>query len=344
MKFQVGDKVLVRHSNEEGEVVDIINDQMVMVEVKGVRFPAYSDQIEFPYFKRFTEKKVVPTTKPKPSIERIKPEPAGPRQISGLGNGIWLSFLPVFDKDVFEDDVVDYFKVYLVNQTPDHYDFDYWLRLGGATDMELSSTILPNGEFYLQNVPLEKLNDKARFDFDFSLSPAKAGKAEHFEVSHKIRAKQLFQKLEALRKRQEATFSDLLFDRYPDAPFKESKGTGLDLSKLQNAGFKIYDAKQARQHLEPARTVIDLHIEKLTDNWSRMNAGEMLDLQLRTFEKYYELALAHHQATLTVIHGVGTGRLREEIHELLSYKKDVKSFINQYLPAYGYGATEIYFK
>ena len=53
MKFQVGDKVFVLHSNEEGEVVDIINNKMVMVDVRGVKFPAYIDQLDFPYFKRF---------------------------------------------------------------------------------------------------------------------------------------------------------------------------------------------------------------------------------------------------------------------------------------------------
>ena len=58
MKFQVGDKVVVIHSNEEAEVVDIINNKMVMVDVRGVKFPAYIDQLEFPYFKRFTEKKL----------------------------------------------------------------------------------------------------------------------------------------------------------------------------------------------------------------------------------------------------------------------------------------------
>jgi hypothetical protein len=40
MKFQVGDRVLILHSNEEGEVVDIINNKMVMVDVRGVKFPA----------------------------------------------------------------------------------------------------------------------------------------------------------------------------------------------------------------------------------------------------------------------------------------------------------------
>jgi len=34
-----GDKVLMLHSNEEGEVVEIINNKMVMVDVRGVKFP-----------------------------------------------------------------------------------------------------------------------------------------------------------------------------------------------------------------------------------------------------------------------------------------------------------------
>jgi hypothetical protein len=44
-------------------VIDIINDNMVMVEVRGVKFPAYNDQLEYPYFKRFTEKKLFPEPK-----------------------------------------------------------------------------------------------------------------------------------------------------------------------------------------------------------------------------------------------------------------------------------------
>ena len=59
MKYQPGDKVLILHSQEEGEVVEIINDKMVLIDVEGVRFPVYMDQIDFPYFKRFSEKKIV---------------------------------------------------------------------------------------------------------------------------------------------------------------------------------------------------------------------------------------------------------------------------------------------
>jgi dsDNA-specific endonuclease/ATPase MutS2 len=70
----------------------------------------------------------------------------------------------------------------------------------------------------------------------------------------------------------------------------------------------------------------------------------MLTLQLQIFEKYFDLAVAHHLPSMIAIHGVGSGRLRDEIHDLLRMKRNVKSFINQYLARYGYGATEIFFQ
>jgi dsDNA-specific endonuclease/ATPase MutS2 len=88
---------------------------------------------------------------------------------------------------------------------------------------------------------------------------------------------------------------------------------------------------------------VDLHIEKLTDSWKQLTNFEILSMQLKAFEKYYDLALAHYQPTLTVIHGIGEGKLKDEIHEILKTKKEVKSFVNQYSNLYGYGATEIFF-
>ena len=75
-----------------------------------------------------------------------------------------------------------------------------------------------------------------------------------------------------------------------------------------------------------------------------MSNYEILGLQIKTFEKYYDLALAHMQPSLIVVHGLGTGKLRDEIHDLLRHRREVKSFVNQYHPQFGWGATEIYFQ
>ena len=102
--------------------------------------------------------------------------------------------------------------------------------------------------------------------------------------------------------------------------------------------------KDVKKHLPPAKSVIDLHIEKLSDNWQHLSNAEILDMQLKEFEKWYDLAVAHHLQSMIVIHGVGSGKLRDEIHEILKTKKEVRYFINQYDPRFGYGATEIFFK
>ena len=83
MKYQIGDKIIVLHSDEEGQVVDIINDKMVMIEVRGVKFPAYMDQIDFPYFKMFSQKTIVP--KKKIFIDEIRKEKPTPKKKVAMG-------------------------------------------------------------------------------------------------------------------------------------------------------------------------------------------------------------------------------------------------------------------
>jgi hypothetical protein len=338
MKFEIGDKVLVLHSEEEGEVVEIINNKMVMVDVKGVRFPAYIDQLDFPYFKRFSEKKIFPSKKEKQYVDDVRKEKQPIKQ--RIADGVWLTFLPVFLTDEFGDELVEEFKLHLVNRTELVFNFIYKLNYFGHADFDLKNTINPFEDFYLHDVPFADLNDNPVFSFEFSLPKPEKAKAEYFESSLKLKAKQLFNKIEEIKQKNEPTFSYRLFERYPDRAIEE----GFDMSNLSAKGYKVYDAKKMRQHLDPPRSVVDLHIEKLVEDWNGMSNFEILGIQLKNFEKYYDLALAHIQSSLIVIHGVGEGKLRDEIHDRLRLKREVKSFVNQYHPLYGYGATEIYFQ
>jgi hypothetical protein len=348
MKFEVGDKVVIQHSNEEGEVVEVINDKMVLVDVRGVKFPAYTDQLDFPYFKRFTEKKLFPEEKkPKKYIDQLpaeKPVPGRKRErIAQLADGVWLTFLPVFDSDEFGDDVVESLKIHLVNNTPLDYQFSYHLNYFGKSDFDLDGNIPTLQDFYLHDIPFANLNDNPVFECEFSLVKPDKSHAEHYETSLKLKAKQVFGRIEEIKKKGEATFSFKLFDDYPFRPYEEEK-TPDTRSILAGSGFRIYEASKARQHLEAARSELDLHADKLTDKAASLDNFEILTLQLQTFDKYFDLALAHHLPSMVVIHGVGTGKLRDEIHEMLRTKRQVKSFVNRYDPRYGYGATEIFFQ
>ena len=335
MKYTIGDKIIVMLTNEEGKVVEIMNEKMVMIEVKGVKFPAYMDQIDFPYFNMFSKKTVV--DKKKIFIDHVKNEKT-PVRIK-VDNGVFISFMPIYDKDIFDDDVVEKLKVHLINQTETSYTFSYNLFFNGQSSFDLKNTIEPLHEFYLHDVKFDDLSDSPRFDVEFSLTEPDKKKAPYFETSLKLKGKQIFKKIEEIKLKNEPTFSYSLFDTYPDKIDNEK----VDLSALGNAGFRLYDLSRIKEHLAPARTVVDLHIEKLSDSWKHLSNFEILTIQLKEFEKYYELAVLNIQPTLTIIHGVGTGKLRNEIHELLKSKREVKSFVNQFSASYGYGATEIYF-
>lgn len=335
MKYQLGDIVLLLHSQEEGEVVEIMSDEMLLVDVNGVQFPVYMDQIDFPYFKRFSEKKNVFSKKDKIYIDNLKKEEVTKKY--HVHSGVWLSFLPVFDKDIFDDDVVEKFKIYLLNQTNEPYQFLYQIKFKGAPEFHLTNIVLSFNEFYLHDIPFEEMNDAPKFEFDFTLSYPNKKKALHFETSFKIKAKQLFQKIEEMKFKNEPTFSFLLFENYPDK-------TEEIIPDYQNSHGQLYEISKTKQMLGPARSVVDLHIEKLTDNWKGLSNFEILTIQLKHFEKYYNLAVAHRQPNLIVIHGIGTGKLRNEIHEILKRKKEVRTFANQYHHDFGFGATEIFFQ
>ena len=337
MKYQVGDKVLILHSNEEGEIIEILNDKMVIVDVKGVKFPVYMDEIDFPYFRQFSSKKMFPQKKEKRYVDDVRKEKS---PVHKIVDGVWLSFLPVMDIDEFGDDVVEELKVHIINRTYSSYKFYYRLQFFGKSEFELKNQVNSFADFYLHDVPFSDMSDSPVFTFEFSLVQPEKTKAVFYEASLKFRPKQLFEKIEEIKKKGEATFSYRLFEHYPDKPEEEK----LTLDSLSAKGVKIYNAKEAREHLAPARTVVDLHIEKLLEDWHHLSNGEILNIQLKEFEKWYELAVAHRQSHLIVIHGVGSGRLRDEIHDALRLKKEVKSFVNQYHPSFGYGATEIYFQ
>jgi len=335
MKFQVGDRIMIVHSGEEGKILDFIHVNMALVEVADVSFPVFLDQIDFPYYKLFTEKKELKKRLKvsKRSIENIRTETQKP---SLTFDGILLSLLPVFDKIVFEEDTIDYFRLTLINATPDSIHFMYKLILAKQTSFELTSQLQPGQDVYLHNVSIEEMNESPRFIFSFSLDATVANKKTTMEVQHRIKPKQLFSDLEKMRKTNQAHFTYELLKNWPD---KEEQAE----SQFPHGGERRQLTHMSKRIPNPP-SVIDLHIEKLTPHWKNLMPHEILDLQIAAFEQSYEAIVYHRQPMLTVIHGVGKGVLRDEIHALLHAKREVSSFIHQFHPLFGYGATEIYLR
>ncbi len=338
MKYTVGDKILMLHSKEEGTVVDIINDKMVMVEVGGTSFPVYLDQIDFPYFHRFTQKKAPLPKQRTPGEEIRREKPSAPQRPE---KGMFLTMLPVFESDGY-DEVVSTLKFHLLNETNKIFGFHFEIWLNNSLFLELKQDIHPFQHTYLADLDFDQLNDNPRFEFVFTPKDGDLTLAAIYQKTWKVKAKQLFQQLGELQQKQQATINYALFDKYP----LRSETDAYGFSPVEKKKLSTLTSVQSVKNTTPvtAKLEVDLHIDKLTSDWKGLSNLEMLAIQLNEFQHQLDLAITQRQDKLIVIHGIGTGKLRDEVHEILKTTPEVKFFVNQYHPFYGYGATEIYFK
>ncbi len=93
---------------------------------------------------------------------------------------------------------------------------------------------------------------------------------------------------------------------------------------------------------EMREEVVDLHLEK-TRMGDKIPTQDALFHQLDEFEKALDKAIAAGKLELRVVHGLGKGKLKEEIHKLLAKHPQVKTFSSEYSMRYGYGSTLISF-
>ena len=93
--------------------------------------------------------------------------------------------------------------------------------------------------------------------------------------------------------------------------------------------------KSQKQENRQSILKIDLHIELLTDNFQYMDNFDIVQIQLNVCQKKIEKALNSNYQKIIIVHGIGTGVLKTEIHKLLQNYK-----LRYYLSKDG-GATEV---
>ena len=173
--------------------------------------------------------------------------------------------------------------------------------------------------------------------FHWAISKAGTAKAAPVMDVLRIRPSRLFEQMHALQQSGAPSFQYLLTAATTgNKKVAEAGGTAI----IEPAAVPI-PTQQPRVYL---RDEIDLHIEQITRDYHAMSNGEILALQLNVLEHYLELATAYHQQRLMVIHGLGTGVLRNEVHRILSTTNNVVRYNNEWHGRYGFGATEVIFE
>jgi hypothetical protein len=112
--------------------------------------------------------------------------------------------------------------------------------------------------------------------------------------------------------------------------------------KLQDIGISdthlIFDIQQIKKSMSAGKfhrpmidvhrpsKEIDLHADKLGLDSSKISKAEILIIQKNTCLQFIEAALSHQYKNITIIHGIGSGKLREEIWEILTTYPEIRSF------------------
>jgi hypothetical protein len=89
---------------------------------------------------------------------------------------------------------------------------------------------------------------------------------------------------------------------------------------------------------------IDLHIEALVDDHRNMSNGEIIETQLNRFEAALQTAIISKVQKIVFIHGVGNGKLKQEIINKLNRKYPDFQYQDASFKEYGFGATMVYIK
>ena len=332
MKFSIGDLILLRRTGEEGHVTAFINKDMVEVEVAGISFPVHLDDIDHPYLKWFTDKTIKKKKLSPP--EQLPVEKITERK-QRLAKGVYLSFLPVYKTDEMEE-VVDCLKVFLLNELPGPVKFTYDVRLSNKSEFKHEGALHAFGNVYLHSVNYQDMNDQPRFHWQLT-DTVNAG-METADGILRIRPAKLFDHITHLLQHSEPSFSYLLIEDFLPVKKKEP------VEKYEPVNTSPASPLVTVRTIEAARYEIDLHIEQLVGNKKGLTNSDIVKIQLDTLQHYLQLAIVHRQERMVVIHGLGKGRLREEVHAILKQMPEVGRYKNEWSGKYGFGATEIYFR
>lgn len=122
------------------------------------------------------------------------------------------------------------------------------------------------------------------------------------------------------------------------------KPTAVDTEKIKEQVGAASPLQQESFILKAPEHEVDLHIEKLTEDFATLSNSAMLKLQMQHFQDALDRAIATNMHEIVFIHGAGNGILRKEVQKILSRTSGIKYFEDAKKEKFGYGATLVKLK
>ena len=340
MNFKIGDKVRFLNEKGEGIVSKLINKTTVGVTIEdGFEIP-YSVSALILLQDHITAEIAVNSEKNEVTSVQIKSNKQLKKQEP---EGIYVAFSPEKINDILHSDI----NVWFINNTEYKLMFTYSLLQNGNFITLKTGSVKAFESLLIETIDRKELSDFSNFKIEILFFDEK-------EHQHQAPVSEII-KLKPIKLYKENAFTQngfisesalimtvtRLSDSFQDPAQQISKA---DLSKIlfQKQTYST-TAKKSKPHISndpSAEMEINLHIEELLDNYKGMSNGEIIQVQLKHFQQALDKAINEHYRKLVVIHGVGNGRLKGEVRNILSSYNNLKHHDASY-SKYGFGATEI---
>lgn len=138
---------------------------------------------------------------------------------------------------------------------------------------------------------------------------------------------------------------DITRNDVPQRPMTIDSGHLEDAMRSKRRADEQPQARRvSRRDIRPAANeplVVDLHISELLDTTAGLDNADMLQVQLREFNRVMEENRADKGRKIVFIHGKGEGVLRKAILKELNYKYKTCDVQDASFREYGFGATQV---
>lgn len=345
MNLQIGDKVRFLNDVGGGTISAFLDEKTIEVQTDdGFEIPVPANEVilETPANFDRAEAQSAERNQARGLNEKLlKPEikPAD-YKYKNFSGSIYLAVVPENDHLLHVSDL----KLYLINDS--NYIFQYMVSQSDSPVSELVSTGVVEPEtkleirkytqsglakikqFRMQGIFYKEglFDNQKAFDKEFQIGGLSFYKAATFEENDFFKGKAYIfdqQKVD-LKDAVEALSQSELF------VVKEEK------SKPEK--------KQITKRVPDGPEEVDLHIESIVDDFAGLSNGKIVEIQMGRFETALETALRASTPKIVFIHGVGNGRLKQELRKKLDRKYPDLKYQDASFKEYGYGATIIWLK
>ncbi|MBK9283469.1 MAG: Smr/MutS family protein [Sphingobacteriaceae bacterium] len=327
MKLRIGDIVRFLNEKGEGKVTRIKNATTVYVEL--------SDGFEIPY----PVKDLVPihTTlildKDTDNIE-MSTEP-------GDADAIYFIIEPDHELEL----LVNEYRLFIYNASSFQMLYTYSIKEG-----EYYQT-LKHGELgAYQKVLLKQVKLSFFKEFQYHKINCILFKNSHFKAQLPI-AEILSineQVLKTEKKIQHDEFKNPVYGFILKEEFYNTKEVLQTLNEedikriaaIKEFKSSVSVSRSKKQYFKSLEKEVDLHIEELVKDTKGLSSYEKLNIQLERFEKELDQAIENNLKKIIFIHGVGSGRLKAEILQILKTTNGI-TFHDAPYKEFGFGATQV---